>query len=264
MDYLRRLFGKPPAPTLGDADVPPALAYRDGPDGRYVPDHDYDFSLYLDTLEGQALRDFLDLHVSPAVAALGLKWRGDYYWVGESVGGVRRVLHYSILPGRGTFIWGMCLDFVKVASGNKLVFNRTERTARLHLFEHASAYSGTFSSGHIADAEGFGVVCHARCRAEHTLTRSLAHLLGPMRETFERMGTLDGLVAEARRQVAEATEPGNIYRMHAPSPAYVLAFCYAELGRHEEALATLAEIRDASDFHKLGLAEAYLRKLAET
>lgn len=215
---------------------------------------------YFHLFEGQALKDLLDRIVTPIVEPLGLRWRGDYYWIGESEGGIRKVLHYTLLRGRGTFTWGVCLDFVKMPSGNKLVFNRTYKAAKLHLFERAPGYVASFYGTYIGDGEGTGVCSHARHHADRTISQSIAFLLNDIRTTFERMSTLDGVIAEAERQIAEIGRHDNIYRHHSPPPAYVLAFLYSEAGRHQEALATLDSIRDEQDFYKLEMVRDYLER----
>jgi hypothetical protein len=58
---------------------------------------------------GQELKELLNKIILPKVSQLGLKWRGDYLWIGENVNGIRNIVQYSRFTrsrNRGYISWG--------------------------------------------------------------------------------------------------------------------------------------------------------------
>jgi hypothetical protein len=77
-------------------------------------------------IEGERLKEILNETITPLLSPLGLIWRGDYHWVGETNNTIRKIFSYDLCKGgRGTFSWGICTDFIPLPSGSRLVYHRT-------------------------------------------------------------------------------------------------------------------------------------------
>lgn len=182
---------------------------------------------------GEPLKLILDQLISPRLIQFGLKWRGDYYWIGENNDGIRRVVHYSLLTSggyRGVLTWGVALDFVVLPSGGKLIYNRTARSAKLHLFEWPQGYIDCFSGTEIVD--GNGVVSHSSQIIFQTLDKVINDELPNIERFFRKSSELEGLIEITKEQIEKNTSLGQI---HNPSPMYILAFLYAKNGQKDKA-----------------------------
>jgi hypothetical protein len=179
---------------------------------------------------GQELKVLLDKIISPKVSELGLKWRGDYLWIGENVNGIRNIVQYNRFTksgNRGYISWGIALDFVMVPKGKKLMFNRTEQTAIIHIGEWSEGYAESFLGKEMVD--GNGVASHYSEVAEKSITQAIEGELNNIASFFKSAISIDGIIQIADEQITSPTSP--IYNMKFPSPAYILAFIYAKLGQ---------------------------------
>jgi hypothetical protein len=180
-------------------------------------------------ITGQELLLLLDRVISPRVYSLGLKWHGDYTWISESINGIRKLVHYGRFTRsgiRGCISWGISLDFVMIPKGNKLIHNRTKKTAMIHIGEWSDGYLRSFRGEEMID--GVGVASHFSHIAEKTLTQAIEGELNNIKAFYDNASSLDQIIEIAKNQL-EISE-SSFANMRFPSPAYILAFIYAKLG----------------------------------
>src|SRR5882757_8613940 len=109
-------------------------------------------------MENKTLLETLKEVISPRLSKIGLNFCNDYFWFSESMNSIRKVFRYSLLKGnQGTFVWGVCFDFIPTISRNTLKFHRTENSVILHLFEWTDEYANSFEGGKL---DG-GVISHS-------------------------------------------------------------------------------------------------------
>jgi hypothetical protein len=213
-------------------------------------------------LVGQELKELLNQIISPRVSQFGLKWGGDYLWVGENINGIRNIVQYYRFTksgNRGCILWGIALDFVMVPKGKKLVFNRTDHTAIIHIGEWSDGYANSFLGKEMID--GNGVASHYSEVAEKIITQAIEGELNNIGSFFERANTIEGIIEIAEEQINNPNSP--IYNMKFPSPFYILSFIYAKQGEIEKALDLLEKDRYLSDEKNLILRNMVKDKLCQ-
>jgi hypothetical protein len=204
----------------------------------------------------------LDRIISPRVSSLGLKWRGDYAWISENGNGIRKIFHYGRFTrsgNRGCISWGIALDFVMIPKGNKLVYNRTEKTAIIHVGEWAEGYLRSFRGEEMID--GIGVASHYSQIAEKTLTQAIEGELNHIKAFYDKTSNLDQIIEIAKNQLENPESP--ISKMRFPSPAYILAFIYAKLGNLQLAHDYLQKDRLISDPKNISLLNMVKDRLSQ-
>ncbi|MGC5327679.1 hypothetical protein [Brevibacillus sp. SYSU BS000544] len=193
-----------------------------------------------DLLNKEQLSLLLNQYLTPALNELELHRERDYCWIGETNSeGIRKVVQYTLLKGRGTLSWGVALDFLLIPSGNRLVYQRTGKTARVHLFEWTEGYKSSFIKGKLVD--GFGVTSHISKNAEETMIKLVNKEVPLIKEWYEKAKDLSSIIEIAEKQ-AYQEDTINVYNIHYPPPKYVLAFLYAKIGKKEEAVRLLDEV----------------------
>ena len=101
-------------------------------------------------IDSQTIGDILNEIISPRLAKRGLMWNGKDLWFDQTQNSIRQVFKYSKLKGEtGTFVWGVCLDFVPTIVSDKLKFHRTGKSIQPHLFEWTDEYSSSFFGGRL-------------------------------------------------------------------------------------------------------------------
>lgn len=222
--------------------------------GRDIPNAgtaNEDMQNSLHPIQGEALKSLLDISFSPVLYDLGLKWAGNYYWIGENQQGIRKVFHYSLLKGyRGHLEWGVSIDFIPLVSGSRLFYSRTEKSTKLHLFEWPKGYTCAFHGEKFVD--GIGVASHhGEENTVKTLNQAINVDFRNIKDWFGKASTLEGVLEIAQEQVKgyilERTGKcscSNMYTIHYPSPKYVLCFLLGEAGKMEEALELFDSLYD--------------------
>lgn len=218
-------------------------------------------------IQGERLLSILNEIITPYMKELGLYWRGDYYWLGESKDSIRKVFKYDLLKGgQGTFSWGVSLDFISMPSGNKLVYHRTKKSVKQHLFEWPMGYSYCFYGCKIK--HGDGVTEHwGTDKTQDTINRVISREYDGIKSWFDKTSNIIDLIEITEKQVYGKEKINgqeyNIYSMHHPSPKYTLAFLYAKVGRITDAK-ELLEAAKVIDFEKYPeLKEKVILKLEE-
>jgi hypothetical protein len=201
----------------------------------------------------------LNTILSPKFADFGLVWRDDGCWVEPNDTTIRRIVRFARLKGDSAVIeWGLSLNFVPTLSGLRLVYHRTWRAARLDVFESPRSYRQSFS----------GAVSFERidCRdgfLDGSLAQYFSTIAPELVDWFDRVRSIEGVGQELERQVQS---PDSVYRIHHPSPSFVLAFVKAARGDMagaksslEDALGGSTNVEQAAKLRsalaKLGLEE---------
>lgn len=203
---------------------------------------------YYDLIQGQRLKDILNDTFSSKLAELGLRWRGDYYWIGEAENGIRKIVSIYLLKARAVITWGVAFDFVSTVSGSKLIYNRTEKSATEHLFEWPIGYKNSFNG--IKMVDGYGVFSLSNeYELKSTAKQALDGEYNSIKEWLERASSIEGAFEIAQEQASAAendtlseTDYSHMYQIHYPSPNYILAFLLAKLGNKEEAISMINDI----------------------
>jgi hypothetical protein len=204
-------------------------------------------------LNADSTKQKLHLLLSPKLSELGVLWRGDDHWVEPGDSAIHRIVRLVRLKGLDAVItWGVSLSLVPALSASRVVYHRTMRAARLDVFEWPQSYRESFS----------GSVLFARvdCRNdffERSLTEYFSGIAPELAGWFERVRSIESIDQELERQVRS---PELAYRLHHPSPAFVLAFVKAargDLSTAERMLAaTLPDSTDGEQLTALRLALA--------
>jgi hypothetical protein len=184
-------------------------------------------------VDGYTLRQSLDEIISPRLAKRTLFWNEKYLWFNQPQNSIRQVFGYSILKGgRGTFVWGVCLDFVPTITSNKLRFHRTDKSVTQHLFEWTDEYSDSFMGGHL---DG-GITTHW---GKQATKNSIQYLLDKyetkIHDWLNKTSTFENLIAIAEQQI----KIGNSYNLHNPDQRMVLAFLQAKTNQLDNATKTI-------------------------
>lgn len=200
-----------------------------------------------------ALQQMLEEILTPQLVQFGLTQTGKYTWHEHTVKEIRRGFSYSLLKGgTATLTWGVCLDFLPVIVGNKVVYYKSASQYCHHLFEWPEAYSNSFLK---AQNVG-GTASH---RGDKETRKSINDLfnnqLPVIKDWYNSLKSIEGLLAIAQKQVTIGTP----YTLHHPSPGYVLAFLYARCQQAEKAI-TLFDSLHSSVFVNNDILKEKIRK----
>jgi hypothetical protein len=194
-------------------------------------------------IDSKEISQILDENISPFLQTKDLFWNGKDMWYSGSKNSIRHILKYQKTKGeRGTFVWGVRLDFVPTFVSNKLKFYRTEKNLQLHLFERTDEVANAFFGGKL---DG-GVTTHWGKKAFEMSLKLLFDKYSHKIDTwFLKTTTLKGLVEVAKYQL----EVGKGYQFHSPNQRLVLAFLLAKKEELDEAIECLSEL-DIEDEQK--------------
>ena len=132
----------------------------------------------------------------------------------------------------GTFVWGVCLDFVPTISSNKLKFHRTDKSVTPQLFEWTDEYSNSFFGGQL---DG-GITTHW---GKRETKNSIHHLFDKyeqkINQWFDRASTIENLIGIAEQQI----KAGKSYNFHSPDQRLILAFLQAKTNQLDNATKTI-------------------------
>jgi len=184
-------------------------------------------------VDSHTVGQILDEIISPRFCNRGLVWNGKYLWFDQPKNSIRQVFGYSRLKGEtGTFVWGVCLDFVPTISSNKLKFHRTDKSVTQHLFEWTDEYSNSFIGGQL---DG-GITTHW---GNQGTKNSIHHLFDKYEQKinkwFDRASTFEHLIDIAEQQI----KTRKSYNFHSPDQRLVLAFLQAKSNQFSNATKTI-------------------------
>jgi hypothetical protein len=187
-------------------------------------------------VDAQSLKQILNEIISPRLSKRGLVWNNHALWFTQPSNSVRQVFRYNKLKGEtGTFIWGVCVDFIPTLSSNGLTFHRTDKSVTPLLFEWTDEYANSFFGGNISQ----GITTHwGHKEARRSITELLNKYEERINNWFDNASTIDNLIAIATRQV----ETGKSYNMHDPNPKLILAFLQRKTKQTNIALKTLNDL----------------------
>ncbi|WP_419881573.1 hypothetical protein ACN6MY_18995 [Peribacillus sp. B-H-3] len=174
-----------------------------------------------DLIQGEKLKELLNEVVTPFLTPLGLKWRGDYFWIGENNKSMRKVVSYG--PSKGGIGWlsyGVCLDFVPLKSGNKLRYFKTEKSVKKHVWVCGGQEISQWTNDNV----------------KHSITKAIMRDMNNIEVWFKKVPSLE----ELRNIVYTQLKEEDIFFRY-PSPMYVQAFIEAKLGNIEKGLGLLEE-----------------------
>ena len=179
---------------------------------------------------------FLDEIISPRLSKRGLFWNSKYLWFDQPKNSVRQVFGYSRLKGEtGTFVWGVCIDFVLTISSNKLKFHRTDKSVTQHLFEWTDEYSNSFFGGKL---DG-GITTHwGKRETKNSIHRLFDKYEQKINKWFDRASTFENLIDIAEQQI----KTGKSYNLHSPDQRLVLAFLQAKTHQLDKATKTINQL----------------------
>ncbi|KQL42357.1 hypothetical protein AN960_03725 [Bacillus sp. FJAT-25509] len=194
-------------------------------------------------IQGDKLKELLNIIVSPYLLPLGLKWRGDYYWVGENENGIRKVFHYvPSKGGMGCFSYGYCLDFIPLLSGNKLRYFRTEKGAR----ELISI------RGDISEISQW-----VKDDVKQSIVNAIKTDIKQIEKHFKSVPSIE----DVRKIAIKNMESGDQYFIY-PSPFFVLAFIEAKIGNLDKGQELLEKYFSHSN-EKENIREMLISKLVD-
>lgn len=190
-----------------------------------------------DPVNSETLKKILNNRVSPSLLEIGLEWNGKNQWIGASENGIRKILKFQVGKGlMGTFVWGMCFDFLPILSGKRIVYQRTLKSAKPQLFEFSAAIDNFQSNK--SDLEN-GI---ATTWGERQCDKSIKLLFKKRKdEIFNWLdlgSTVNGSLTIANRQMSNEN-----YDIHWPNPKYVAAYLNAKNGNKKLGIELLEEIQ---------------------
>lgn len=187
-------------------------------------------------IDNQTTRNILNEIISPRLAKRGLIWNGKDLWFDQTKNSIRQVFKYSKLKGEtGTFVWGVCLDFVPTIVSEKLKFHRTEKNIQPHLFEWTDEYSNSFCGGRL---EG-GITTHwGKQEAQTSISQLINKYEEKINNWFDRASTLEHIIKIAEQQITT----GKSYDFHSPDQRLVLAFLQAKAKQFDNATNTINQL----------------------
>ncbi|MFJ8243848.1 hypothetical protein [Peribacillus asahii] len=174
-----------------------------------------------DLIQGDKLKELLNEVVTPFLTPLGLKWRGDYFWIGEYNNSIRKVVTYTPSKGgKGWLSYGVCLDFVPLQSGNKLRYFRTEKSVTEHIWVVGKQEISQWTDDNVKDS----------------ISKAIKSDIRDMESWVKKIDSLQ----ELRKFVYLQIKREDIY-VRSPSPLYVQAFIEAKLGNVDKGKDLLEE-----------------------
>lgn len=187
-------------------------------------------------VSAEVLKSVLNEYVTPIVSVIGLEWDGKNQWIGPSENGIRKVLKHQVGKGlMGTFIWGMCYDFLPMVSGKKIVLQRTFQSARPQLFQFSTT-TNDFLNGK-SDLQNGVTSTWGEKECRKSTSKLFLKRKNEIFEWLESGKTLNGSIEIARKQITDKN-----YDTHWPNPKYVISFLYAKKGDKEKGTSMLLEI----------------------
>jgi hypothetical protein len=181
-------------------------------------------------LDKARLHDILIEILSPAMSKLNMTEQKYGQWTSPFNGGIGRIFKYTPLKGgQGTFTWGVGFNFLPIISGNRLIFQRTTKSIKPHLFEWPNEYSNSFFGGDLRNG-----VCSewGEGEASHSIQRLFDRNQNKIFTWFDTASTMEGALSIVQDQVHFQ----KAYKFHSPSPDYVLTFLLAKSGFIDKAL----------------------------
>ncbi|WP_041045713.1 hypothetical protein [Gordoniibacillus kamchatkensis] len=100
-------------------------------------------------------------------------------------------------------------------NGNKLVYNRTEKTAMIHIGEWPDGYLRSFRGEEMID--GVGVASHCSRISEKTITQAIEGEINDIKAFYDKASSLDQIIEIANSQLENPESPYS--EMRFPSPA---------------------------------------------
>ncbi|MFJ8243877.1 hypothetical protein [Peribacillus asahii] len=196
-----------------------------------------------DLIQGDRLKELLDEVVTPYLSPLGLKWRGDYYWIGENNNSIRKVFAYNPSKGgMGSFSYGVCLDFVPLRSGSTLRYCRTDKSVKEHIWVNGKDWISQWTDDNVKDS----------------ITKAIKRDMKNIEAWFKKVHSLE----ELRKIVYMQIKREDIYVRY-PSPLYVQAFIEAKLDNIDKGLELLEKYLSWSH-EKENIKELLVSKLVKT
>lgn len=204
--------------------------------------------------------ELLDIHtvgqilneiISPRLSDRGLVWNGKYLWFDQPKNSVRHVFGYSRLKGEtGTFVWGVCLDFVPTISSNKLKFHKTDKSVTQHLFEWTDEYSNSFFGGRLDK----GITTHwGKRETKNSIHRLFDKYEQKVYKWFDKASTFENLINIAEQQI----KTGKSYNFHSPDQRFVLAFLQAKTNQLDNATKIINQLTLDDSLKELLLKQIY-------
>lgn len=186
----------------------------------------------------------LHQYLTPKLELLGLKYVRDNVWLSEENKlGIGKMVKYDYNgTNRATIAWGVCLTFLPLPSGDKLVYQRTNSNSKLHLFEWADEFK-YYTNLTLNDTDK-GSIYHEKHRFDDDLKRVVSEELPNIILWFKRAETISNLIEIAEEQIK------NNWLSHFPSQYYVLAFLYAKNGDITKAFELLKQCVDNENIQK--------------
>lgn len=175
-------------------------------------------------IQGPALKSKLNEIASPRLAPLHVTWCGDYRWVQTGDVSIRRIVQFNLMKGAGGIMsWGYSLSFVPAIVGGRIAYHRSDKRARMDIFEFESSYVENVKGG----PRYRGVFREAR-QLDVTLDLYLQEVIPQIQDWWDKIGDIEQIDCELEQQQ-------QTRQFHYPSPTYVLSFVKAAQGDHEAA-----------------------------
>jgi len=215
------------------------------------------FKKHPEPVSAETLRSVLIEYISPEVSKIGLEWNGKNQWIGPSEDGIRKVLKHQVGKGlMGTFIWGMCYDFLPMVSGKRIVLQRTFKSARPQLFQ-SSATTDNFLNKK-SDLENGVTSTWGEKECRKSISKLFDKRKSEIFEWLEKGKTLDGSIEIVRSQF-----DNKVYNTHWPNPKYVASFLLAKKGDRTKGMEMLMEIENERPSFELEVFEKLKKRLME-
>jgi len=189
------------------------------------------------------LKQLLDKEVSPLLLKRNLQYDGQYTWYGEMENHMRKSVSVFLLKGTvGIFKWSVTFDFIPLPSGERLVYSRTEKNIKAHLFELPDDYLQSFRG-----SSGLEVWKKSACKfsrhgkQENPTDDISAQIRTAFVADVEKLSHLHDectTIADALKVVDDKLNSQNnmdiFHRLFPPSPIYVKAFLLTATGKKRE------------------------------
>lgn len=196
------------------------------------------FNKHPEPVSAEILREILVEYISPEVSKIGLEWNGKNQWIGPSENGIRKILKHQVGKGlMGTFIWGMCYDFLPMVSGKRIVLQRTFKSARPQLFQFSTTTDNFLNKK--SDLENGVTTTWGEKECRKSISRLFEKRKNEIFEWLEKGKTIEGSIQIALNQISNKD-----YNTHWPHPKYVASFLFAKNGDKTKGMELLMEIEN--------------------